>query len=228
MSKRRASFLVFMLATFAFAACDDPDPNSDIGMAPACSELDVRLFLPLSITSAPLEVRGTVDTPNGDAIEVLIVAGSAASSDSFDFRTFTVSLDAGDLDALPRVVAIPSATSAFGVGGEAGAASPASAESGGAFGTVPSPNLVGFPLLVMLTAGATCSVAPELHTAELALSAANGAGGSAGNGGLPGSSAAGGTGGATGSSGSTGDGGRAGVGDTSGEAGVANVAGDGA
>ncbi|HEX3853226.1 MAG TPA: hypothetical protein VHW01_19820, partial [Polyangiaceae bacterium] len=180
MTKRISLFSFLGLVVIAFSACDEPGPNSDVGTAPACTAVDLTLFLPPTIVSAPFEVRGTIDTPSDDAIESVIVAGHAATADGFNFRTFSVSLDASELAALPRFASGSAKTSPSSAG-EGGIAN--SGEDAGAV-------VIGFPVLIGLTANATCSVPPQLHTAVLALSNAAGAGGST-PGGAGGTTAAG-------------------------------------
>jgi hypothetical protein len=192
-SRTSLALVALAIVAAAVASCDDPNSNRDVGSPPECAAIDVSLFLPPQITSAPLTIRGTATTSGGDAIENLIIDGHAATSDSFNFRTFSVSLEQSDVLDLHRVPSEP-------LTGEAGNAGMSGSPSSQAAATG---DVVQVPVLVVLTTGKICALPPGRFTSELALTAQVGGGGG------PSSSAGASSGGATaaGSGGSTDSGG---------------------
>ncbi len=173
-----------------FPGCEVPSGRDDVGTPPACGAVRLSLFLPPVITSPPVSIRGTISSDDNDAIEGVIVAGRVAKSDSFNYRTFVVTLERSDLEALPRAAKTnPQAaapTAEAGAGGAGGAeGSAGAANQNGTAGAQPKTHDEAFvPVSFRLTRGQGCQLPEQQFKVQLALLAADSAsGGSSARGG---------------------------------------------
>jgi len=121
--RKFAAILVLVGVGCDFSRADEA---TGVGGDDACDTLEVELAVPPVITTAPIDLRGTAHQKGGKAIQAVVVGTRSATSDDFDFRTFSVTLQRADLEALPSV-----STCAAAAGGSAGTSSAGSPSSGG-------------------------------------------------------------------------------------------------
>jgi hypothetical protein len=92
-----------VLMVLSLGACtDDAGVVASEAITGACPSISVEVFLPAVVRSAPLQVEGVAGDGDEMTIESILVASRSATSGSFNFATWSVTLDAATLIALPR------------------------------------------------------------------------------------------------------------------------------
>jgi hypothetical protein len=142
----RALALSGLLVTWATASCKDHSremkkdvPDGGCQQVSCVCDTDVVVLVPRYVRSAPMVLRGTARHSSGRAIESILIAARPAANDSFNFRTFNVTLERADLEHLPTASAVSDAP-----------------EAGNA-------RTVSLPIVVHLGGGQACDLAERLR-----------------------------------------------------------------
>ena len=89
-------------------SADDPDhfapdpPGATCDYMPCSCRVEATALVPPTVTTAPVIVQGTARHLEGHAIRSIVVAAEAVKSDSFNYGSWSVTLDRAALEALPR------------------------------------------------------------------------------------------------------------------------------